>query len=157
MNIGKRLVAAMALLGIVAPAAAAWNSGLGLARVNSVDGAASLDFLCDVYSPNREPVMWIKTGEDYDDTASYPLLVPILITVNGVRIALAGAFSRNSEGKLEVTVYHSQRGYDAETMLATFHALRDASGPISVAFYRSRLTFPSENARDAMNEVLRHC
>lgn len=164
MDALKQLAAAAAfssaLLGPVSFASAAWDVDTYedeemydlVARVVSVDGTARLMVGCYQDVESKERFLTVYTGEIYNLTVSYAPSVPVTVSAGGADVDLSASF-RDFDEQLAVDA----RDHDDARVVDALGAIRDAAGPIEIAFFETRLTFPVENAQSAVGRVLDAC
>lgn len=160
MSILKQLVAAAvfsaAAVGAALPANAAWevvgtlSTEDGRAIVNATDGSgAKLEIAC--FFP-EESYFTVLTGEPYDRSASYASSVPIEVTVDGRVVHVWGTFY-NRNGTLIV----GAEEVDDSAAADAISAMRQATGPIEITFFETRLIYPAANAASAVGQVIDGC
>lgn len=168
MNTVKKQAAVAALsailFGVASPASAAWEferqseEGFGgtehthIATVNAQNGAGKLQLGCKV-GIFQVFSLTVHTGEAYDATASYAASVPLMILADETEKGIPAVFG-NRDGELVVEAGHA---HDSGIKFEDVAAIRDASASLEVSFFQTRLSFPSDNAENAVGQVIDAC
>ncbi|WP_147275991.1 hypothetical protein [Pelagibacterium lacus] len=167
MRIARKLSTVLALsgllLGLASEAWAAWVTESekgetyrqGRAGVMATDGVTLLEVGCYLEQGDivGELYLTLYTGEDYDDTASYEDWVTLTVKTGTVAVELAYAMPGRDidEFILDVSELDEEMVWDALV------AIEEATGIIEVSLGTAQVSFPHDNAAQAVGTILDMC
>lgn len=151
------------LLGTASGAHAAWVTESekgdtyrqGRAGVMATDGVTLLEVGCYLEQGDLlgELYLTLYTGEDYDDTASYEDWVTLTVKTGAVTVDLAYAMPGRDSDEFILDVSE----LDEEMVWDALVAMEEATGSIEVHLGTAQVSFPHDNAAQAVGTILDMC